>query len=244
VGAALTLLWFIFGVNMTRKIGFGILSLLLLAFQAQAQKFEGPKKAEARTLIELKITGDLGDDPQVMCFPESGNWKLVRAVTTNDLTIMFVPVDSEDGTSFDFLFVSAKEKKVISARHTIVVGGAKPNPKPNPTPDPVKPNRFTDQLKAKYLVSPDAQALDALIGVLMQVQVTKFNTWTDARNALINAAKRDIDAGGAKKLPGVRDEIAYAILAKEIGDDGDKEWPQEKFASVLTEVIQALKSLK
>lgn len=202
--------------------------MLLFCSNVWGQKFVGPKKAEPKTLVKLKIEGEVGKDPQIVCIPENEDYEIVKNLK-DELVIIFVPQQSKDYT---FILASNKAEKTVLLLHSIIIGT------PTPPPDPVN-NPYFNDLKGAYLVSPDKASLNVLIEIYTQVGTTKFNNGTEASQALKTVTDNRLPK---TSLRTVRDQVA-TIMAKDVASTTDTFWNQNQFELVFKNIIAALKLL-
>ena len=203
-----------------------LIVLLINVNNMFGQKIEAPEKGETKTLIRLKIVGDVGKDPSIVCIPNNKDYEVCRDLNGN-LQILFVP---QKVNSYNFILASNKDSKTILLIHTIDITEVDP-PKPLPNP-----NKYFGVLKTAYQVSPDPENLKVLIEIYKTVSSTNFTTGNEATTTLKTITSQKLTT---TQLRSVRDAVAK-ILTEDLNND----WNQQAFQNLFKTIISALEEIK
>lgn len=202
-------------------------AILLTAVLVSIAFGQSPFKKEIPTVkigdrIRLTLKTEVAADPKL--FPKSDDVLLARDFNDPSIIVLFI-TPSAEGT-LSFCIASNQEGKTLLYEYVAnVVPGEDKKPKPKPKPPVPAKAKYTDRLKAAYLVSPDKVQLGDLITFLTAVNSVSYKTREEALAALV---KNEIT------LKGVKHEIAMII-----SEDGEP-FTSEKFTQTIKDVIASL----
>lgn len=223
--------------KLSQKLLTLILLCTLLTSQSFGQEIVGPKTAKTSELVKLKVLKFEGEDPKYTCNPENNDWTLYRTLD-GQLEIVFL---TKVAKTYTFTLANNKDKKTILLTHSVEITKAGPSPDVDPTPV-IIPNKLRDDLKAAYLVSPDAEKRTVLLKVYQDVlaQADDIENYGQAGTLLANlCSKRQ---GSTNDLRAVKDVVEKYFLT-ELSNDKNS-WSKEKFKTAFTNVITVLADLR
>jgi hypothetical protein len=211
--------------------------LLLTATLTQAQEIVGPKSAKTSELVKLKILKFEGDDPKYVCSPENNDWSLYKTLD-GQLEIVF---HTKVAKAYTFTLANNKDKKTILLSHTIEISKAGIDLDDNVKPV-VIPAQLRDDMKAAYLVSPDADKRAILLKVYQDTlaQADDFENYGEAASLLSNLTKKR--QASMEDLRGVKNVVEKYFI-KELTNDKNA-WNKDKFKITMTNVISVLAELR
>ncbi len=229
------------------RVTVSLFALLLSASPLFAQiKMEGPAVGTVGYRVKAKLTTDCADF-QIKCFPPSDDW-VGMTDFSGQKWIDFVPGrnilggqaagNSVAPKMFTFVAAGNKDGKTFLETWSVTISPddyVPPPPPPNPTPEPT--SQIYKDLKAAYLVSPNADAKTKLIAVYQGISNTTFKNFKEAADKL----SADTPAAIGSDLRAVRDVVA-SYLVTNVGRDGTQ-WDQLRLQTALRQVIDVLKAL-
>lgn len=216
-------------------------TVALLAFGSigTAQiKVEGPKEGTVGYRVKAKLTVDASDF-KLKCFPANDDWMGVVDFEGNKW-IDFVPGKKILGPTnqpklFTFVVAGNKGGKTFLETWEVTIG-----PDGEVVPPPPAPNdQLLKDLKAAYLVFPNADAKTKLIGVYSKLatDAPKFKNFKEAADQL----SKETPAAIGSDLQPVRDVVAEYLVTN-VGRQGSA-WNQETLVAALRRVITCLQAL-
>lgn len=218
--------------------------VVLLAFSnpcfAQI-KVEGPKEGTVGYRVKAKLSADV-TDMKLKCFPANDDWMGVVDFE-GQKWIDFVPgkkllAPGEKSKLFTFVVAGNKANKTYLETWEVVVlpdGEVAPVPVPVPTPD----SPLMKDLKAAYLVFPNAASKAKLITVYekLAADAPKLTSFKQAADQL----SRETPLAIGMDLQPVRDVVADYLVTN-VGRQGSA-WNQETLVAALRRVITCLQAL-
>lgn len=219
--------------------------LAIVCFQSAtfAQEITGPKAAKTSELITLKVLKFEGDDPKYTCIPENNEYKIYKTLD-GETEIVF---HTKTAKTYTFVLACSvkqgegKPNKTILLTHAIEVSKAGNTPDDSVKPI-IVPQALKDDMKAAYLVSPDAEKRAILLKIYQDVlaQSADFENFGEAGQLLSSlTAKRQ---GSTTDLRGVKDVVEKYLLTELTGNS--KAWSKTKFDEAFTNVITVMAELR
>jgi hypothetical protein len=225
---------------------------LLLAFSSSglAQiKVDGPQTGTVGYRVKAKLTVT-ADDFKIKCFPSNDDWMGIVDFEGNKW-IDFVPgrkilVDPKAPNEqvkpklFTFVVAGNKGGKTFLETWEVTISPDS-DVVPVPTPVPGPSNKLAQDLKAAYLVSPNATAKTKLLGVYEKLMndaaADRFTNFKQAVDQLSTETPLAIGSD----LRSVRDVVAD-YLAANVSQSGSQ-WDKNRLVNALRLILEALRSV-
>lgn len=163
----------------------------------------GPSSAPIGRMVILKMTGSVGDDPQITCTPKNTNWYQVR-FNANELGVVF---DTTTPGDYIFAFAVNKSGRTAIALHVVNIAGSTP-PSPNTVLDLKTP--YLQDLAAGVGVKGSAKLLAACYSQAPKGLFNTLKTNKDLQDAMHQLVDTTVGSG---KLPNTRKAIAADVIA-------------------------------
>ena len=165
----------------------------------------GPTTAPIGRMVILKMTGSVGDDPQISCTPKNTNWYQVR-FNPNELGVVF---DTDKPGDYIFAFAVNKTGRTAIAIHVVTITGPGPGPSPSPTVFDLT-DVYKQDLAAGVGVEGSAKLLAACYSQAPGGLFKTLKTNKDLQDAMHQLVDTTVGSG---KLPNTRKAIAADVIA-------------------------------
>lgn len=217
---------------------------VLLSNSLFGQEIVGPKTAKTSELVTLKVIKFDGDDPKYSCVPENNEYKVYKTLEGETEIVFLTKVPK----TYTFVLACSikqgegKPNKTILLTHAVEISKASPDTDPDVKPV-IVPAKLKDDMKAAYLVSPDADKRAILLKVYQDVlaQSDDFDNYGQA-GALLSSLTAKRQANSSTDLRGVKDVVEKYLLG-ELTNNANG-WDKAKFKTAMTNVITVLADLR